>query len=103
MAVDETAQKPQPFSYVPAVVPKVVLGHVPIGCQKLRHAGRVGEKIGRMTELRGLHQYSRFTIENVFRTKEIDSTSTPAELFVEKGIVVWLPRNQSDVKIARDA
>src|SRR6266852_5836095 len=100
MAVDDPAQKAEPFPYVAAIVPNVVLGDVPVDCQEIGHAGGPGKKIGGMAELRSLHNYGFLKVEDVFGPKQIKVTSTLAELLVVEGVIIWLPRDLRDVEIA---
>ena len=103
MAVDEPTQKAEPFTYVAAIVPNVVFGHVPVNCQEIGDAGGSGKKIGGMAELRSFHDYSLLKIEDVFRPKQVQAARTAAELPIVEAIIIWLPGDQRDLEIPRDA
>src|SRR5260370_39372586 len=103
MAVDDPAQKAEPFPYVAAIVPNLVLGDVPVDCQEIGHAGGPGKKIGGMAELRRLHNYGFLKGEDGFGPKQIKVTRPPGELLAVEGGIIWLPRNVRDLEIAWNA
>src|SRR5712692_9403578 len=103
MAVDDPAQKAEPFSHVVPVMANVVFHDTPVDGEKLGHAGGPGKKIGGMAKLRRLHDYCLRKIEDVFRPKQVQAASTLAELPVVEGIIIWLPCDVRDVEIARNA
>jgi hypothetical protein len=48
------------------IASNVVLGHISVDGQELSHAGRLGEKIRGMAELRGLYDHDFLKVVNVF-------------------------------------
>src|SRR5258708_36067142 len=103
MAVDETAQKAQPFSHVVPVIANVAFHDTSIDGEKLGHVCGLGKEISGMAELRCLDNRGPLKIEDVFGPKQVKATSTFAELVEIEGVIVWLPSNQRDVEIPRHA
>src|SRR5260370_37678921 len=101
MAVNEPAQKAEPFGYVTAVVSNVILREAHVNGQKLGHVDGLREEVSRVAQLRRLHDHGPLKIEYVFRPKQVNATSTHAELLVIERVVVWLPGNQRDIDIPR--
>src|SRR6516225_5758247 len=101
--MDDAAQESQCFGDVAAVVADAFFGRANVGGEKGLHAARFGKDIGRMAQLGSLDDHRGLESEDVFVTEQIKSLCAPAELTVEKVVVVGSPVDRSNIEVSRDS
>src|SRR6266404_9814908 len=87
------------LSHVTAILENLLAGDPAVDRKKFGHTGGLREEVSCVTEMRNLRDHSPLKIEDVFRAKEVKTTSWLAELSVVKGVIVRLPGDQRDVEI----
>ena len=99
--MNETAQKAKPLGSVITVVANIVLCEPAVGRQEFREASRLRKEVGRMAQLRRLHDYRSLEIKDVLRPKEVKTAGASAKLPVIESVIVGSLDNQDDIEIGR--
>src|SRR5215470_5475377 len=101
--MNDAAQESQCFGDVAAVAADVFLGRPNVGGKKGLHAPGFGKNIGRMAQLRSLDDRRGLESKDVFVPEQIEIPCAPAQLAVEKVVVVGPPVNLSNIEVSRNS
>src|SRR6516225_9712041 len=101
--MDDAAQKSQCFGDVAAIGADVFLSRPNVGGEKGLHAPGFGKDIGRMAQLWSLDDHRGLKSKDVFVPEQIETPCAPAELAVEKVVVVGPPVDRCNIEVSRDS
>src|SRR5215472_3352993 len=101
--MNDPAQESHYFSDVAGVIADVFLGRPNVGGEKGLHAPRLGKDIGRMAQLWSLDDHRGLESKDVFVPEQIEIPRAPAELAVEKVVVVRPPVDLSNIEVSRNS